>query len=65
MTDNLGEASGRKCLLHKQNLDFRTVPSQVMRQLLHMRLPDWPLPVNLGLWAGLHSAVLAAMMCMN
>lgn len=65
MTDNLGETSCRKCLIGKQNLAFRTVPSQVMRQLLHMRLPDLPLPVNYGFLAGLHSAVLAAMMCMN
>ena len=46
MTDNLEEASGRKCLLYMQNLAFRTVPSQVMRQLLHIRLPDADGPVN-------------------
>lgn len=46
MPDNLEEASGRKYLLHMQNLAFRTVPSQVMCELLHIRLPDADGPVN-------------------
>ena len=43
MTDNLAEASGRKCLIDKQNLAFRTVPSQVMRQLLQTKATREPL----------------------